>query len=133
MQIVALPLSVQVLTKYEVAELIASQVNAFIVELARLFGDQLVAGVPRLGQADAAALKSMVTSVTAKGTSVNVNELEFDEARLLLTVKATLLPAGATVAAAPDGHTVLVVPFVPKVIDPCQAAPEKPVQFRVQL
>ena len=128
----ALPLSVQVLIKYDVAELIAFHVNGFIVALARLFGDQLVAGVPRLGQADAAALKSMVTSVTARGTSVNVNELGFGEAELLLTVKATLLPSGSTVAAAPDGHTVLV-PLAPKEMEPCQAEPEKPVQFRVQL
>lgn len=131
-QIVALPLSVQVLIKYDVAELIASQVNGFIVELARLSGDQLVAGVPRLGQADAAALKLMVTFVTANGTSVKVNEFGFDEANLLLTVKATLLPSGRTVAATPDGQTVLV-PLAPKVMDPCQAEPEKPVQLRVQL
>ena len=131
-QIVALPLNVQVLIKSPLAELIELHVNGFIVELELLFGDQLVAGVPRLGQADAAALKSMVTSVTASGTSVNVNEFGFTKAELLLTVKATLLPSGITVAAVPDAHTVLV-PVAPNEMAPCQAEPEKPVQFNVQL
>ncbi len=89
-------------------------------------------GCPNAPQKAALALKSMVTSVTASGTSVNVNELGFTKAELLLTVKATLLPSGRTVAAAPDGHTVLV-PLAPKEMAPCQAEPEKPVQFRVQL